>query len=332
MAKGKYTFFSRGGRMEKILVTGGAGFIGSHYLSQLLQTNEDIEVVNVDLLTYAADIQNTKSVQQDKRYHFENLNIADTNKIDALFRKYCFTQVVHFAAESHVDRSIQNAEAFIHTNIVGTYTLLQAAKKYQVARFVQISTDEVYGSFPIGRADEKTPLKPRNPYAASKASADLLCKSFGDTYGLPIIISRCTNNYGPHQHIEKFIPSIITACMKKQPISIYGDGLQERDWLHVTDHCSAIELIRKNGKLGEVYHIGAECTIPNKEVALQVLSLMNGSENQINYVTDRLGHDTRYSLDSSKTRTQLGWKPKVSFIDGLTDTIEWYCSKWRNKA
>jgi dTDP-glucose 4,6-dehydratase len=329
MVKSKHAFFSRGDRMEKILVTGGAGFIGSHYLERLLQTDEDIEVVNVDFLTYAADIDNTNRVQRDKRYHFEQLDIANSYNVNALFQKYFFTQVINFAAESHVDRSIQSAEAFINTNIVGTYTLLQAAKKYQVARFVQISTDEVYGSFPFGRADENTPLSPRNPYAASKASADLLCKSFAETYDFPVIITRCTNNYGPRQHREKFIPSIITACIKQQPISLYGDGLQERDWLHVTDHCRAVELIRKYGELGEIYHIGAECTISNKEVALQVISVMKSNEDQITYVMDRLGHDVRYSLDTSKLRNQLGWKPTVSFTDGLAETVDWYLSKWR---
>jgi dTDP-glucose 4,6-dehydratase len=316
--------------MEKILVTGGSGFIGSHYLKRLLQTDEMFEVVNVDLLTYASNPANTNSFEKDKRYAFRKLDIADTSSIISLFENHHFTQVVHFAAESHVDRSIQSAEPFIHTNIAGTYTLLQSARKFQVKRFIQISTDEVYGSFPVGRAEENTPLNPQNPYAASKASADLLCQSFANTYDFPVIITRCTNNYGPHQHKEKFIPSIITACLQNKPVAIYGDGLQERDWLHVADHCEAIELIRRKGKLQEIYHIGAECTISNREVANRVLSLMKRDKEQITYVADRLGHDVRYSLNTAKIQTELGWKPKISFTDGIEKVVDWYKNQWES--
>lgn len=306
-----------------ILVTGGAGFIGSHYIRYLLKTHPEIQVINADALTYSGNLYNLKDVENDSRYLFVHTDLAEKEQVEKLFQ-HPIVEIVHFAAESHVDRSIDGADPFIRSNIIGTYRLLEAAHKAGVEKFVHISTDEVYGSFPVGRADEQTMLVPGNPYSASKASSDLFCLSFHNTYGLPVIISRCTNNYGPNQYPEKFIPHLIQQLMADQPLPIYGDGKQERDWLHVFDHCRAVDLIRQHGRIGEVYHIGAEHTVSNLEVAQQILDYMGNSSSYIRHVPDRPGHDVRYSLDTTKIRTQLGWSPSISFTEGLKQTVEWY--------
>lgn len=308
-------------------MTGGAGFIGSQYIKLLLETT-DHSIINADCLAYSANRFNNIEVELHSRYHFEQIDLVDQWKVAQLFDQYEITDVVHFAAESHVDRSIHlGAEPFLMTNIVGTYRLLEEVRCRGIERFIQISTDEVYGSFPHGSADEQSQLAPGNPYSASKASADLLCISYAKTYNLPIIITRCTNNYGPRQHPEKLIPKMIQSLREGQPITLYGDGMQERDWIHVMDHCMGIETVRTKGKVGEVYHIGSGRPIPNLHVAQMVCDFMNAPYSQIQFVTDRPGHDVRYCLDAGKIRNELGWSPATTWEDGLKMTIDWYQSQ-----
>lgn len=309
---------------ETILVTGGAGFIGSHFIRYLLRTYEEIRVINADALTYSGNLFNLRDVEKDPRYEFIRADLAEQEQVEKVFAEHRIDQVVHFAAESHVDRSIEGAYPFIRSNIIGTHRLLEAAMKKKVDKFVHVSTDEVYGSIPFGKADEQTILAPGNPYSASKASSDLLCLAYHHTYGFPAVITRCTNNYGPHQYPEKLIPHLIGRLMKDQPVPIYGDGKQERDWLHVFDHCRAVDVVRLHGRTGEVYHIGAENPIPNLQMAKKILDLMGKPHSLIQHVTDRLGHDVRYSLDTAKIRTELGWAPTISFDEGLKQTVEWY--------
>jgi dTDP-glucose 4,6-dehydratase len=309
---------------KTVLVTGGAGFIGSHYVRHLLQAYCDIRVVNADVLTYAGNLYHLQDVHRDPRYDFKQVDLAEKEQVEQLFQEHPIDQVVHFAAESHVDRSIAGSEPFMRSNIVGTYHLLEAAKKANVNKFVHISTDEVYGNFPAGKATEQTNLAPSNPYAASKASSDLLCLSFYHTYRFPVVITRCTNNYGPNQYPEKLIPCTIGRLLKNQSISIYGDGKQERDWIHVLDHCLAVDQVRRVGEAGEVYHIGAENVISNLEVVRLIICFMKKSFDLIQYVPDRPGHDTRYALDTRKIGTALGWKPTISFEQGLQATVKWY--------
>lgn len=310
-----------------ILVTGGAGFIGSHYIQLLLETTNHT-VVNVDCLAYSANRFNNIEVELHSRYHFVQTDLQDQLQVAKLFDEYEITEVVHFAAESHVDRSIHlGAEPFLMTNMMGTYRLLEEVRRRGIKRFIQISTDEVYGSFPDGSADEKSQLDPGNPYSASKASADLLCIAYAKTYNLPIIITRCTNNYGPRQHPEKLIPKMIQSLREGQSITLYGNGLQERDWIHVKDHCMGVEAVRTQGKVGEVYHIGSGRPIPNLEVAKMVCDLMNTPYSQIEFVTDRPGHDVRYCLDTEKISSELGWKPVIPWEEGLISTIDWYQSQ-----
>lgn len=310
---------------KTILVTGGAGFIGSHYVRLLLETYPDVQVINADALTYSANLFSLADVENNPRYRFYQVDLAEAAQVAALFEQP-IDEVVHFAAESHVDRSIQGADPFIRSNIIGTYNLMHASMKKGVTKYVQISTDEVYGSVPQGRVNESTPLAPGNPYSASKASADLLCLSYFNTFDFPVVITRCTNNYGPNQHPEKLIPRLIERIEQNQTVPIYGNGQQERDWLHVVDHCKGIDLVRLHGKLGQVYHIGAENTVPNLEVAKAVLQLMDQPLTMIEHVQDRLGHDARYSLDTTKIRTELGWLPTISFADGIKETVAWYLS------
>lgn len=310
--------------MATILVTGGAGFIGSHYIQLLLETT-DHSVINADYLAYSANRFNNIEVELHPRYKFVQVDLQNKLQVAQLFNRYEITDVVHFAAESHVDRSIHlGAEPFLMTNIVGTYRLLEEVRHRGIERFIQISTDEVYGSFPHGSADEQSHLDPGNPYSASKASADLLCISYAKTYDLPIMITRCTNNYGPRQHPEKLIPKMIQSLRAGQPITLYGDGLQERDWIHVKDHCMGVEAVRTKGKIGEVYHIGSGRPIPNLEVAKMVCDLMNTPYSQIQFVTDRPGHDVRYCLDTEKICSELRWSPLTTWEEGLTTTIDWY--------
>jgi dTDP-glucose 4,6-dehydratase len=306
-----------------ILVTGGAGFIGSHYVRYLIQYHPDVEVINADALRYSANLLNLAEVADHPRYRFVHVDLADQAAVERLFQRK-IDEVIHFAAESHVDRSIEGAEVFIRSNIIGTYRLLEAVKKAGVEKMVHISTDEVYGSFPTGRANEQTPLAPSNPYSATKASSDLLCQSYVNTYRLPVVITRCTNNYGPNQHPEKLIPCLILRALENRSLPIYGDGSQERDWIHVWDHCLAIDRVRRYGDAGKVYHIGAEHTITNLDVAKRICTLLGKPHSLIQHVNDRPGHDIRYSLDTSKTREELGWRPMIPFDRGLKETVEWY--------
>lgn len=324
--------------MTAMLVTGGAGFIGSNFILHELAAHPDLRIVNVDALTYAGNLANLSSVAQDPRYAFIQADITNQAAMSAVFTQYNPNVVVNFAAESHVDRSIQTPELFAHTNVLGTVTLLEAARQHWVHqdpehhRFIQISTDEVYGSLPLDRPDllftEKSPLAPRSPYAASKASADTFVLSYRDTYGMPINITRCSNNYGPHQYPEKLIPLTISRALAHQPIPIYGDGRNVRDWIHVDDHCRAIDAVIQNALPGEIYNIGAREEHTNISLIttiLDTLSKLTGdpdiSPRLITHVKDRPGHDTRYGLDISKIQRYLNWSPSIPFYQGLISTI-----------
>ncbi|MEK6777242.1 MAG: dTDP-glucose 4,6-dehydratase [bacterium] len=308
----------------KILVTGGAGFIGSNFIRYFLQKRTGDEVINLDLLTYAGNLLNLEDVMEDPHYHFVHGDIADPAVLDRIFRKGIHV-VVNFAAESHVDRSIEDPGVFIRTNVMGTQAILNAMRKYPVDRLIQISTDEVYGSLgPDGAFTEKTPLAPNSPYSASKASSDLLVRAHYETYGLPCIITRCSNNYGPYQFPEKMIPLFIMNALQDKPLPLYGDGLNVRDWLHVLDHCRAIDLVMDKGMAGEVYNIGGNNEKKNIEITGLILDRLGKPESLIRYVTDRLGHDRRYAIDAGKIRRELGWAPLYTFEKGIEETIRWY--------
>jgi dTDP-glucose 4,6-dehydratase len=314
---------------KNILVTGGAGFIGSNFIAYMLK-NTAYHITNVDKLTYAGNLQNTKGFFRNKRYRFLKADITDQNQLKCVFdRKY--EVIINFAAETHVDRSIESAEPFITANITGTLNLLHFILQEKAAKFIQISTDEVYGSLAADDPafTEKSPLSPNNPYSASKASADLIVRSYYQTYKLPVLITRCSNNYGPHQHTEKFIPKIITHALQNQEIPLYGDGQNIRDWLFVEDHCRAIHLVLEQGTAGEVFNIGGACEMTNKEVVIHILDLLGKPKHLIRHVTDRKGHDRRYSIDFEKIHTQTGWKPTTSFAEGIKKTIDWYKQEWR---
>jgi dTDP-glucose 4,6-dehydratase len=307
----------------KLLITGGCGFIGSNFIHYILNKYKDYQIINLDALTYAGNLENLKDIENDSRYKFVKGDIADKNIVDELM-KDCDI-VVHFAAESHVDRSILDSSAFIHTNIIGTHNLLECARKYN-RRFHHVSTDEVFGSLELNWPSftEKTPYDPRSPYSASKAASDHLVRAYFHTYNLPITISNCSNNYGPYHFPEKFIPLAITNLLEGKKIPIYGTGENVRDWLYVKDHCEAIDVIIHNGKIGETYCIGGDSEKTNKEIALKILEIMGKTQEEIEYVTDRPGHDKRYSIDFSKIKEKLEWQPKIDFIDGIKKTIEWY--------
>ena|SRR5690554_285558 len=308
-----------------ILVTGGAGFIGSNFIRYMLQGTEDVQIVNLDLLTYAGNLDNTKDFKGDARYHFIQGDICNPQLVESIIRTYRIDSIVHAAAETHVDRSIVSAEPFVRTNVGGTLNLLDAAKNGGVKKFVHISTDEVYGSLgSTGSFTENNPLQPNSPYAASKAGADLLVRSFHRTYGISVNITRCSNNYGPFQFPEKLIPLMITNAMHNKPLPIYGNGLQIRDWLHVEDHAEAIKLVLLYGVSGEVYNIGGRMERTNLEVVQTILKMLDKPSGMIQYVEDRLGHDTRYAIDPRKMERELGWKPKKSFEEGLRETVRWY--------
>ncbi|MCM3571045.1 dTDP-glucose 4,6-dehydratase [Neobacillus mesonae] len=313
---------------KNILVTGGAGFIGSNFISYMLK-NSAYDITNVDKLTYAGDIQNTKDFLTNKRYRFFKADIADKDQLKIVFdRKY--EAIINFAAETHVDRSIVSAEPFIMANVTGTLNLLHFILQEKAAKLIQISTDEVYGSLAEDEPafTEMSSISPNNPYSASKASADLLVRSYYQTYKLPVMITRCSNNYGPHQHPEKFIPKIITHALQNKEIPLYGDGQNIRDWLYVEDHCSAIHLVLDHGTPGEVFNIGGACEKTNKEVILHILDLLGKPKDLIHHVTDRKGHDRRYSIHFEKIHTQFGWRPTVTFDEGIKKTINWYKHKW----
>lgn len=314
--------------MKKMLITGGAGFIGSNFIHYILSKYNDYQVINLDKLTYAANLDNLKDTEDNKNYRFIHGDIADQEFIFKLFENEKFDIVINFAAESHVDNSILNPQIFTITNILGTQVLLDACRKYNIKRFHQVSTDEVYGELPLDDKNilftEKTPLNPSSPYSASKASADMLVKSYYRTYSLPITISRCSNNYGPYQHLEKLIPLMISKAINNDNLPVYGNGLNVRDWLHVYDHCTAIDLIIHEGKIGEIYNIGGNNEKSNIDVVKIILKELGKSEKLIKYVNDRPGHDLRYAIDSTKIKTTLNWKPVYSFEKGILDTIKWY--------
>ena len=311
--------------MKKMLITGGAGFIGSNFIHYILSKYNDYQVINLDKLTYAANLDNLKDIEDNKNYRFIHGDIADQEFIFKLFENEKFDIVINFAAESHVDNSILNPQIFTITNILGTQVLLDACRKYNIKRFHQVSTDEVYGELPLDDNSilftEKTPLNPSSPYSASKASADMLVKSYYRTYSLPITISRCSNNYGPYQHLEKLIPLMISKAINNDNLPVYGNGLNVRDWLHVYDHCTAIDLIIHEGKIGEIYNIGGNNEKSNIDVVKIILKELGKSEKLIKYVNDRPGHDLRYAIDSTKIKTSLNWKPVYSFEKGILDTI-----------
>lgn len=318
-----------GGRSSmKILVTGGAGFIGANFVHYMVNTYPDDEIFNLDALTYAGNLESLSDVESKSNYRFIHADITDAATIDNLFQKERFDVVVNFAAESHVDRSIKHPELFLNTNILGTQVLMNASIKYCVKRYHQVSTDEVYGDLPLDRPDlfftEETPLHTSSPYSASKASADLLVLAYQRTYGLPISISRCSNNYGPYQFPEKLIPLVISRALKNEPIPVYGKGENVRDWLHVLDHCKAIDLIIRKGQDGALYNIGGHNERTNLQVVQTILHHLNRPESLIQYVTDRPGHDMRYAIDPTKIEQELGWTHVYSFEDGIQKTIEWY--------
>jgi dTDP-glucose 4,6-dehydratase len=307
---------------RRILVTGGAGFIGSNFIHHWL-AHHDGEVVNLDLLTYAGNLENLADVANDPRYRFVKGDIADRALVDQVLDGV--EAVVNFAAESHVDRSIHDAGAFIRTNVAGTQVLLEAARHRGVHRFMHVSTDEVYGSLgPEGAFTETTQLAPNSPYSASKAAADLLVRAYHHTYGLDVVITRCSNNYGPYQFPEKLIPLMVTNALEDQALPVYGDGLNVRDWIHVLDHCRAIDAVLHGGRAGEVYNVGAGEERTNLEMVHGILKLLGKPDSLVKYVTDRPGHDRRYAIDSAKLRTELGWQPRVPFAEGLASTVDWY--------
>ena len=317
--------------MKKILVTGGAGFIGSNFINYILSKRKDIFIVNLDKLTYAGNLQNLKDVEKHPNYTFVKGDIVNDELVSYIFQKYEITHVINFAAESHVDRSILGSEIFFRTNVLGTNVLLENAKRFGVEKFVQISTDEVYGSLgPEGQFEETTPLQPNSPYAASKASADLMSLAFHHTYNVPVVITRCSNNYGPYQFPEKLIPLIIINTLNNKKLPVYGDGLNVRDWIYVIDHNKAVEIVLEKGRIGEVYNVGANAEKPNIEIVKLILKHLEKSEELIEYVKDRLGHDRRYAINSTKIKRELGWEVKHSFQDAIQDTINWYLKneKW----
>lgn len=325
--------------MKNILITGGAGFIGSNFIKFMLSKYIDYKIINVDALTYAGNLENLKDITSNSNYAFIKADIRDREKIEEIFSIYKIDKVVNFAAESHVDRSIEEPGIFLTTNVIGTQTLLDVAKmhwkvnpadkysrEYKTdVKFLQVSTDEVYGALgKNGKFIETMPLMPNSPYSASKASADMIVRAYHETYGMPVNITRCSNNYGPYQFPEKLIPLMINNCLNNKELPIYGDGMQIRDWLHVYDHCSAIDTVLHKGKDGEVYNVGGNNERTNIEIVKLIIKTLGKSENLIKYVKDRPGHDRRYAIDNTKITTQLGWSPTYTFEQGMKETIEWY--------
>lgn len=325
--------------MKTILVTGGAGFIGSNFVRLMLNEYPEYRIINIDALTYAGNTENLKDISNYSNYFFEKVDIRNKQKVESVFKKYDITYVVNFAAESHVDRSIEDPEMFLMTNVLGTQVLLEVAKnnwkiepnnnqsrEYKKdVKFIQISTDEVYGSLgKSGKFVETMPLKPNNPYSASKASADMVVRAYHKTYGLPINITRCSNNYGPYQFPEKLIPFIINQCLNDKELTVYGSGLQVRDWIHVEDHCRAIAMIINKGKDGEIYNVGSDNQRTNIEVIKLIIKMLGKTNIVIKHIEDRPGHDYRYAIDNTKITKEIGWKPRYNFEQGIKDTIKWY--------
>lgn len=310
--------------MNTILVTGGCGFIGSNFIRYLLDAEPRLAIINLDYLTYAGNPENLGECASHPRYRWIRGDIRDAGLVHRIVRSG-IQAIINFAAESHVDRSIEDCSAFLGTNVVGTQVLLEAARAFAVPRFIQISTDEVYGSLgPTGRFTEMSPLAPNSPYAASKASADLLVRSYVHTHGTPAIITRCSNNYGPNQFPEKLLPLFITRLLRGESVPVYGDGLNVRDWLHVRDHCAAIHRVWRDGRAGEVYNIGANCEWTNLALTERLLDLLEKPRSLLRFVADRPGHDRRYAMDCSKIERELGWRPRVPFDEGLRQTVRWY--------
>lgn len=308
-----------------LLVTGGAGFIGSNFVHYMLNKYPEYKIVNYDLLTYAGNLENLKDIQENPQYVFIKGDIRNYQLVDYIVKSHHIDVIVNFAAESHVDRSISDPNIFVKTNVLGTQVLLDVAKANNIQKYVQISTDEVYGSLgDTGYFTEETPLAPNSPYSASKASADLLVRAYRETYGLNVNITRCSNNYGPYHFPEKLIPLIITNALEGKELPIYGDGQHIRDWLHVEDHCTAIDLVIHKGKPGEVYNIGGHNERTNNEIVHLIVEKLGVSKSLIKYVNDRPGHDRRYAIDSTKIMTELGWKPQYTFERGIEETIQWY--------
>jgi dTDP-glucose 4,6-dehydratase len=318
----------------KLLVTGGAGFIGSNFVRYMVKKYPEYHIVNLDLLTYAGNLENLREIESASNYTFVKGDIADRKFINALFEEHKFDYVLNFAAESHVDRSITEPDIFVRTNIQGTQVLLDAAKNSAVKKYLQVSTDEVYGTLgETGYFSETTPLAPNSPYSASKAGADMLVRAYHETFGLPVNITRCSNNYGPYHFPEKLIPLMIINALHDKPLPVYGDGLNVRDWLHVEDHCQAIDLVLHKGRNGEVYNVGGNNERTNIEIVKTILKHLSKPESLIRYVADRPGHDRRYAIDATKLRTELGWQPKYTFDTGIEQTIKWYLENkewWEN--
>jgi dTDP-glucose 4,6-dehydratase len=337
-------FSTKGFVMKNVMVTGGAGFIGSNFIHYLLRTEKNIKLINFDALTYAGNLNSLADVADDPRYHFVQGNICNDQQVDAVLREHQIDTIGHFAAESHVDRSILGPRQFVETNVMGTFTMLEAARNYWIkdksiplesVRFHHVSTDEVFGSLKPGEPawTEDTPYAPNSPYAASKASSDHLVRSYGHTYGLPFTITNCSNNYGPYQFPEKLIPVIILNAMEGKPLPVYGDGQQIRDWLHVEDHCEAIHLVLTKGNTGETYNIGGENQPANLTIVETICDILDEIDSNpahkphrdlIQFVTDRPGHDRRYDMDTHKISTKLGWHPRHNLTQGLLDTVQWY--------
>ena len=311
--------------MKNILVTGGAGFIGSNYINRTLEERDDYNIINLDKLTYAGNLENLKSSEKKNNYTFVKGDITDSELVVQVFEKYKIKYVINFAAESHVDRSILGSEIFFRTNVIGTNILLETSRKFEIEKFIQVSTDEVYGSLgKEGYFQEQTPLAPNSPYSSSKASADLMALAFYHTYGLPVTITRCSNNYGPFQFPEKLIPLMIINALNNKKLPVYGDGLYVRDWIFVHDHNKAINLVFEKGNPGEVYNIGASNEMPNIKIIKLILDYLGKPENLIEHVKDRPGHDRRYAIDSGKIQKELNWQPDFVFHEAIKQTIDWY--------
>lgn len=316
----------------KILVTGGAGFIGSNFIQYILEKYPNYEIVNLDVLSYCGNLENLKNIENNHNYQFIKGNIADEKLVNEIISNNV-DYVINFAAESHVDRSIEDPKIFLESNIIGTQNLLEIAKKHEIKKYIQISTDEVYGTLgKTGYFTENTSLAPNSPYSASKAGADLLVRAYHETFNLPMNITRCSNNYGPYQFPEKLIPLMINNAINNKELPVYGDGKNVRDWLHVYDHCTAIDLVLHKGKIGEVYNIGGNNEKENIEIVKLILKYLNKPESLIAYVKDRLGHDRRYAIDSTKIKEELKWKPKYNFEKGIEQTLKWYLAneEWLN--
>jgi dTDP-glucose 4,6-dehydratase len=317
-----------------VLVTGGCGFIGSNLVKYLRRHRPTWRVVNLDKLTYAGNLQNLADLEEDVEHRFLRCDITERESVQRLIRAHSIDAVLHLAAESHVDRSILGPDVFIQTNVLGTQVLLEACQQNGVKRFVMVSTDEVYGSLgPSGRFTESSPLAPSSPYSASKASADLLALAYHRTFGVDVVVTRCSNNYGPYQFPEKLIPLMIVNALHDEPLPVYGDGGNVRDWLNVNDHCEALLLALERGRAGEIYNVGGGAEMRNIDIVKRILSLLNKSENLIRFVKDRQGHDRRYAIDASKIKAELGWSPAHTFEDGLEETVRWYVDNrnwWQN--